>query len=87
MRTEAEVRERFEDTTLLALKIEEEAMRKKKKKASSWKRQGNKFFSGASRSHAVLPTHFGLQNCKIYFFKCTILAPKFVVICYLRKRK
>ena len=32
MRTEAEVRERFEDTTLLALKIEEEAMRKKKKK-------------------------------------------------------
>lgn len=32
MRTEAEVRERFEDTTLLALKIEEEAMRKKKKR-------------------------------------------------------
>lgn len=54
---EANVRERFEDATLLALKIEEGDMSQGKRAAyRSWKRQGNGFSSRTSRRNAVLPT-------------------------------
>lgn len=49
--------ERFEDTTLMALKIEEGVASQGEQAASrSWKKSGNRFFPRVSRRNTALPT-------------------------------
>ena len=56
-RTEAEVREKTKDATLLVLNIEEGAMSQGRQAATgSWRRQGNGFSPRVSRRNATLPT-------------------------------
>lgn len=56
MTVEAEIRERFEDVTVLALKVEEEAMSQGMQVALKlYERPGNGFSPKASRRNAAVP--------------------------------